>query len=109
MEPPKAPVTADHGRTSPALSQAHAPADSVQARKIAAPARDAREGARAGLTPRPRRIGRILPINCGQHHSAMRYPGRLNNNLKIYLVRFARRIFLLITVKRAAIGLQGAG
>ncbi|WP_067805388.1 catalase [Actinomadura formosensis] len=35
VEPPKTPVNANHGRTSPALSQANTPADSVQGRKIA--------------------------------------------------------------------------
>nr|WP_243717005.1 catalase [Actinomadura darangshiensis] len=35
VEPPEEPAIANHGRTSPALSQANAPAGSVQGRKIA--------------------------------------------------------------------------
>lgn len=35
VAPPEAAVTANHGRSSPALSQANAPTDSVQGRKIA--------------------------------------------------------------------------
>ncbi|WP_285495594.1 catalase [Actinomadura sp. NBRC 104425] len=35
VEPPKAPVVANHGRSSPALSQANSPADTIKARKVA--------------------------------------------------------------------------
>ncbi|GAA1873442.1 catalase [Actinomadura bangladeshensis] len=40
VAPPEAAVTANHGRSSPALSQADSPADSVQGRKIAILAAD---------------------------------------------------------------------
>jgi catalase len=35
VDPPKAPATVNHGRRSPALSQANSPADSVQGRTVA--------------------------------------------------------------------------
>jgi catalase len=40
VAPPEAPATANHGRSSPALSQANSPAESVQGRKVAILAAD---------------------------------------------------------------------
>lgn len=48
VDPPKAPVTANHGRSSPALSQAHSPTDSVRGRKIAILAADGVDSAAVG-------------------------------------------------------------